>query len=103
MKTNFPTIKEMADAVSFWTNCSECTYNQNDHTFLVVELMPYPCRDSGGSIDSIDFERIEHIIGFQEAYNDWLSMKETLEGRVYLIPDPVAPSYVLEQDDDLPF
>ena len=106
MKREFPSIKQMEDAILFAMNdaCGKCEYNQDTHIFLATEMIPYPVRDSGGSIDSIDYKIVEHSIGFQEAYNYWVVMMDFIEGKCSPIPAPVAPNYRWpELNDDLPF
>ena len=107
MKRDFPTIKQMADAILFAMNDNygKCEYHQDTHTFLATEMVPYPVRDSGGSIDSIGFEPVEHSISFQEGYHYWVAMIDLIEGTANPIPAPVFPKYAFPEldDDDLPF
>jgi hypothetical protein len=106
MNTNeFPTIKQMIDAIIFAMNdCNgKCEYHQDTYTFVAVEYVPYPVRDSGGSIDSIGFEPVEHSISFQEGYHYWVAMMDFIEEKVTPIPAPVTPRYLTYEDDDLPF
>ena len=107
MKREFPTIKQMTNAILFAMNDNygKCEYHQDTHTFLATEMIPYPVRDSGGSIDSIGFEPVEHSISFQEGYQYWVAMMDFIEGTVNPMPAPVAPNYRWPEllDDDLPF
>lgn len=105
MKRDFPTIKQMEEAILFaMTDCNgKCEYHEDTHTFVAIEYVPYPIRDSGGSIDSIGFEPVEHSIGFQEGYHYWVAMMDLIEGTVNPIPAPVIPKYPTYEDDDLPF
>ena len=41
MKT-FPTIKEMETACRYVWNAFDCEYNTEDHSFRVIELIPFP-------------------------------------------------------------
>ena len=102
---NFPTIKQMENAILFAMNDNygKCEYHQDTHTFTAVELVPFAVRDSGGSIDSVDFEEVSHNISFQEAYHYWLAMIEFIENKVQPIPAPVMPKYSYEEFEDLPF
>ena len=104
MNREFPTIKQMQDAILFAMsdNNGKCEYREDTHTFIATEMVPYPVRDSGGSIDSVDFEPIEHTISFQEGYHYWVAMMDFIEEKVTPIPAPVAPWYG-PIDDDLPF
>lgn len=104
MNREFPTIKQMEDAILFAMadNNGKCEYHQDTHTFLATEMVPYPVRDSGGSIDSIGFELVEHSISFQEGYHYYVAMIDFIEGKVTPIPAPVATWYG-PIDDDLPF
>jgi len=110
MKTReFPTIKQMVNAILFAMNDNNgrCEYHQDTHTFLAVEYIPYPVRDSGGSIDSVEFKPVEHTITFQEGYKYWVEEMKTmeeLEMQVFDIPTPIAPCpWCPDNDDDLPF
>ena len=101
----FPTIKQMADAILFAMadNNGKCEYHQDTHTFLATEMIPYPVRDSGGSIDSIGFEPVEHSISFQEGYHYWVAMMDFIEEKCSPIPAPVCPWYPEIDNTDLPF
>ena len=101
----FPTIKQMEEAILFaMADCNgKCEYHEDTHTFTAIEYVPYPVRDSGGSIDSIGFEPVEHSIGFQEGYHYWVAMMDLIEGTVTPIPAPMIPRYPTYEDDDLPF
>ena len=105
MKRDFPTIKQMTNAILFAMNDNygKCEYHQDTHTFLATEMVPYPVRDSGGSIDSIGFEPVEHSISFQEGYHYWVAMIDFIEGKANPIPAPVPMCPAYEDDDDLPF
>jgi len=105
MNREFPTIKQMENAILFAMadNNGKCEYHQDTHTFIAVEMIPIPCRDSGGSIDSVDFELVEHSISFQEGYHYWVSMMDFIEEKCSPIPAPVAPWYGVVEDDGLPF
>lgn len=105
MKREFPTIKQMEEAILFaMEDCNgKCEYHEDTHTFTAIEYVPYPVRDSGGSIDSMGFEPVEHSIGFQEGYHYWVAMMDLIEGTVNPIPAPVIPRYPTYEDDDLPF
>jgi hypothetical protein len=105
MKSEFPTIKQIEDAILFAMNDNygKCEYHQDTHTFIAVEMIPYPVRDSGGSIDSIGFEPVEHSISFQEGYQYWVAMMDFIEEKVTPIPVPVIPRYPVYEDNDLPF
>lgn len=105
MKRDFPTIKQMVDAILFaMADCNgKCEYHEDTHTFTAIEYVPYPVRDDGGSIDSMGFEPVEHSIGFQEAYHYWVAMMDLIEGTVNPMPAPVIPRYPTYEDDDLPF
>ena len=104
---NFPTIKQMEEAVLFAMsdNNGKCEYHQDTHTFIATELIPYPVRDDGGSIDSVGYREEIHNISFQEAYHYWLAMIEFIEGKVQPIPAPVMPRYstIEYEDEELPF
>ena len=108
MNTNeFPTIKQMENAILFaMDDCNgKCEYHQDTYTFIAVEYVPYPVRDSGGSIDSIEFEEVKHEIPFQEGYHYWLAFVDFVEDRCHPIPAPVCPHYRYPEFefDDLPF
>lgn len=104
MNREFPTIKQMENAILFAMsdNNGKCEYHQDTHTFIATEYVLYPVRDSGGSIDSIGFNPVEHSISFQEGYHYWVAMMDFIEEKVSPIPAPVAPWYGAI-DDDLPF
>lgn len=111
-KTKFPTIKELEDAILFAMNDNygRCNYQQDSYTFLAVEMVPYPVKDSGGSIDSIDFREEYHTISFREAYQYWegfYAFVNNLPSVPVPVPVPITPindyrSNIIE-DDDLPF
>lgn len=108
MNTNeFPTIKQMIDAIIFAMNDNngKCEYHQDTYTFIAVEYVPYPVRDSGGSIDAIGFEEVKHEISFQEGYHYWLAFIDFVEEKCNPIPAPVCPHYRYPEfeEDDLPF
>ena len=106
VKSHFPTIREMENAILFvmGDNMGKCNYQQDSYTFLAVEMVPYPVRDDGGSIDSIDFDPIEHTFSFKEAYNMWESMEELFKQiQKGVAPKPVSPYPTTEIDDILPF
>lgn len=105
---NFPTIKQMENAVLFAMNDNngKCEYHQDTHTFVAIEYVPYPIRDSGGSIDSVGFKPIEHEITFKEAYNYWRALEDFINDNINPMPAPVtpiAPFYNNNLDNDLPF
>lgn len=107
MKREFPTIRQMEDAILFaMADCNgKCEYHEDTHTFVAVEMIPYPVRDSGGSIDSIGFKPAEYSISFQEGYNYWVAMMDLIEEKCSPIPAPIAPNYRWPEleDEDLPF
>lgn len=107
MKREFPTIKQMEDAILFamCDNNGKCEYHQDTHTFLTIEMIPYPVKDSGGAIDSMGFEPMEHTIGFQEGYHYWVAMMDLMEDKCTPIPAHIAPKYTFPElyEDDLPF
>ena len=108
MNTNeFPTIKQMENAILFaMDDCNgKCEYHQDTYTFIAVEYVPYPTRDSGGSIDAIGFEEVVHEISFQEGYHYWLALMDFVEEKCNPIPAPVCPRYRYPEleEDDLPF
>ena len=107
MKRDFPTIKQMEEAILFaMADCNgKCEYHQDTHTFLATEMVPYPVRDSGGSIDSMGFEPVEHSISFQEGYHYWVAMMDFIEEKVTPIPAPINPHPIFEgfTESDLPF
>lgn len=105
---NFPTIKQMENAILFAMNDNygKCEYHQDTHTFLATEFVAYPVRDDGGSIDSIGYEPIEHEITFKEAYDYWRAFEDFVNGIASPLPAPVtpiSPFYNEVLDDDLPF
>lgn len=111
MKTEFPTIKELMNAILYTTDCdrSTCTYNQETCTFHYVELIPIPCYDDGGSIDSMDFYGIENSISFLQAYRWYENLKNKEKEEQKPIPSPI-PSPVpcfsktaMAEDIELPF
>ena len=105
MSREFPTIKQIEDAILFamGDNNGKCEYLDDTHTFIATEYVPYPVRDSGGSIDSIGFEPVEHSISFQEGYHYWVAMMDFIEEKVSPIPAPVCPWYPEIDNTDLPF
>lgn len=105
MNREFPTIKQMVNAILFAMadNNGKCEYHQDTHTFVATEYVPYPVRDSGGSIDSIGFEPVEHSISFQEGYQYWVAMMDFIDGKCSPLPCPVLHKYPTYEDDDLPF
>ena len=105
MKTNFPTIREMENAILFAMGDGKVHYQQETMSFLAIEMIPYPVRDDGGSIDSIDFEKVEHTISFQEGYQYWVAMNDFFNGMETPLPAPICPrlAYPEFEFDDLPF
>lgn len=106
-KTEFPTIAELVDTILYTMGYgySTCTYDQDTHTFHAVELIPVACRDSGGSIDSIDFRPEEHSISFLQAYK-WYEGKKQLEEKLQeYVPSamPCFPIAAKMEDTELPF
>lgn len=100
MKT-FPTIKEMETACRYAWNASDCEYNAEDHSFRVIELIPFPVY-YGGSIDCVDFEEVAHRVTFLEAYRIWSDITNPEVPEV--IPEPVSPCYGHGPEEfDLPF
>lgn len=106
---NFPTIEMLKEAIGFQIESkSEIDYDSTNNTFVVKYLTPYPVRDDGGSIDSVGFREEVTVITFQQAYNDWLTMKAVLESKDI---EAVAPTPWLmpraergaDFDIDLPF
>lgn len=104
-KRSFPTIKQMEDAILFWMadNYGKCDYQQDSHTFLATEFNQIAHYDSGGGIDAIDFEPIEHIISFKEAYNMYVNVMEFMNTQIIVPSEPVAPYCPIEDDIELPF
>lgn len=106
-RADFPTIKQMESAILFWMadNYGKCDYQTDSHTFLAIEFIQTACYDSGGGIDSVDFQPLEHTLSFKEAYNCWVSVHEFMEKvnqGFQTIPEPVAP-YTSTDDIELPF
>lgn len=108
MKINFPTIKQMQDAILFAMDDvnGKCEYNTNTHTFIATENVPYPVY-YGGSMDSVDFEAIVHSITFKEAYDYWRAFVDFVNGIATPLPAPIGP-FALPcvenyEDFDLPF
>ena len=100
----FPTIHQIANAVLYLHDVSnEWSYNETTHMFIFTELIPYPVRDSGGSIDSIGYDESIIELTFTQAYNVWKDFDDLchLEERDY--PKPVAPYCPVEDDFELPF
>lgn len=107
MKTEFPTIAELVDAILYTMGYgdSTCAYDQETHTFHAVELIPVVCRDSGGSIDSIDFRPEEHSISFLQAYRWYEGKKQMEEKALEYVPSPVPcfSKAAMADDIELPF
>ena len=105
MNREFPTIKQIEDAILFAMsdNNGKCEYHQDTHTFIATELVPIVCRDDGGSIDSIDYIETPHTISFQDGYHYWVAMMDFINNIPNPIPAPVAPWYGVVEDDGLPF
>ena len=73
MKTNtFPTIAEMSAALLRNYNVSKVEYDTNKCVFRVMVLVPFPCYDDGGGIDSFDFEESWSTVPFSRAYKDYM-------------------------------
>lgn len=107
---SFPTIEMLKEAIQFQIESkSEVDYDSINNTFIVKYLTPYPVRDDGGSIDSIGYKEDITVITFQQAYNDWLTMKAVLESKDIeaIAPTPwLMPRAERGADwdiDDLPF
>lgn len=104
---NFPIIDKMKEAILFFSpSDSEVNYDGKNNTFVVTYMTPFPVRDSGGSIDSMDFREENVLITFQQAYKTWLDMLEVLRINDYEAIAPV-PWLVSKKgadfDIDLPF
>jgi hypothetical protein len=84
-------------------NYGKCDYQQDSHTFLATEFNQIAHYDSGGGIDAIDFEPIEHIISFKEAYNMYVNVMEFMNTQIIVPSEPVAPYCPTEDDIELPF
>ena len=79
---NFPTIEMLKEAIQFQIESeSKVDYDSINNTFVVKYLIPYPVRDDGGSIDSIGYKEDTTVVTFQQAYNNWLTMKAVLESK----------------------
>lgn len=107
MNIEFPTIKQLENAILFWmADCyGKCEYNKETHTFLATEYIQTPCYDSGGGIDSIDFSPVHHNISFLEAYEIWSKyrrIQEEVNKQFDNIPEPIC-SFVEEEAFELPF
>lgn len=105
----FPTIKELEDAILYTMGygMSTCEYHQSDNTFYAVEYVPCIVRDSGGGIDSVEFNPEEHYIPFVQAYRWWEEIQhleeELRECRNVFPPQPVSQVSAMEDDIELPF
>jgi len=101
----FPTIKQMEEGILFAMggNNDKCEYHQDTHTFLATEMIPYPVRDSGGSIDSVDFQEVKHEITFKEAYDYWVAYMDFVNGVATPLPAPVSPYAAIADEEELPF
>lgn len=100
MKTiEFPTIKQLEEAICFCCDARDISYDAEKHEFSYVELVPYPVRDSGGSIDSMGFHAISNTLTFLQAYRSWKDVQEYLHEEY---PDPVPVDQEWE-DNGLPF
>lgn len=101
---SFPTIKEMENAICFFGDCANVEYHQDTNEFEATELVPYSVRDSGGSIDSVEFEEIKSHFSFLTAYKVWRDydalMKELPTNRLTPVPVHMDSEW---EDDDLPF
>ena len=100
--TKFPTIREMADALSWVQDLHQVKYDQKSLTFRGLEFVQYPCRDDGGSIDSIDFNVYPVEVPFAEAYRNWEYMKEIEKINKEII-DSLPPFPIEDEECDLPF
>ena len=100
----FPTIKEMENAICFFGDCAHVEYHQDTHEFEATELVPYPTRDSGGGIDSVEFEEVIRHFSFLTAYQIWRDYDSFLRELPTNTPAPV-PTHLDSnwEDDDLPF
>lgn len=106
MKTEFPTIRQLENTILFWMadNYGKCEYNKETYTFTATEFIQTVCRDSGGSIDSIDFHPVHHNISFSEAYKMWVEaekFQEEVNKQFDNIPEPMP--IVKEEAFELPF
>ena len=101
MKTvEFPTIKQMEDAICFFCDARNIQYDAEMHTFFYVELVPYPIKDDGGPIDCIGYHEIPYTMSFTDAYKHWRDVQEFIKEE--FPPEPVAP-YTRSEYEDLPF
>lgn len=71
MKTNFPTINELMDALRYFHYFVNVRYNASNYTFECVELVPYKVYDSGGSLDSIGYDECVTSFHYTEVYKMW--------------------------------
>lgn len=100
----FPTIKEMENAICFFGDCTKVEYHQDTHEFEAIELLAHPVRDSGGSIDSVEFEEVVRHHSFLTAYQIWKDYDSFLRELPPNTPAPVLTRLDSEwEDDDLPF
>lgn len=104
----FPTIHQMMYAIEVFCGgyCGSCRYDEQNHQFIVVELLPVPHRDSGGSIDCIDFIESESTISFKSAYEMWADFNGLIERKPVSTQDSMPTVYVdsiVDFPDDLPF
>ena len=100
----FPTIKEMENAICFFGECTHVEYHQDTYEFETTELVPYPVRDSGGSIDCIEYEEVIRHFSFLNAYQIWRDYDELMKE---LPANRLAPVLIHMdsewEDEDLPF
>lgn len=102
--STFPTIKEMENAICFFGDCAHVEYHQDTHEFEATELVPYSVRDSGGSIDSVEFEEVIRHFSFLDAYQIWKDYDSFLRELPTNTSAPVSIHMDSEwEDDDLPF
>lgn len=100
----FPTIKEMENAICFFGDCAKVEYHQDTHEFEATELVPYPVRDSGGSVDCIGYDEVVRHFSFLNAYQIWKDYDSFLKELPTNTPASVSVHMDSEwEDDDLPF
>lgn len=93
---------DLIQAIYFAMGDGKVVFDEKHLEFIATELVPYPVRDSGGSIDSVGYEERVHHISMSEAVKYWEEMQRTLN-EIAPIPSPVSPISPLDEEYELPF
>lgn len=98
-------LEELKHAIAWCMGVSpKCIYHDAEKdVFLVEEFIPYPCYDSGGSVDSIGYDSDFTEVTMEQAYRYYEVEEEFYLMTQQELMQVIAPYTPKEHDDELPF